>query len=193
MNQNEEIPENLGGHGDLLPADVLKMVNELLEQLHRKEKDHQGGIVFNIYEKGSLHVDHVDTQNFYGDKWIKALQNKVVTDEQPPAEPVFDKDTPLSALFRENHHEELKTVIESWRPYLVDNNPSIDALKMNSFHFDFGRIIATSVYIDLGPLLNNHALKDDNMSQLANYLYLHSNLSSSQPTLYAQLRKYKKR
>ena len=48
MNHNEEIPENLGGLGDMLPADVLKMVNELLEQLHRKEKDHQGGIVLNI-------------------------------------------------------------------------------------------------------------------------------------------------
>ena len=57
MNQNEEVPDFLGGHGDLLPADVLKMVNELLEQLHRKDKDHQGGIVLNIYEKGSLHVD----------------------------------------------------------------------------------------------------------------------------------------
>ena len=67
MNQNEEVPDFLGGHGDLLPADVLKMVNELLEQLHRKEKDHQGGIVLNIYGKGCLHVDHVDTQNFYGD------------------------------------------------------------------------------------------------------------------------------
>ena len=33
MNQNEEVPDFLGGHGDLLPADVLKMVNELLEQL----------------------------------------------------------------------------------------------------------------------------------------------------------------
>ena len=103
MNQNEEVPENLGGLGELLPADVLKMVNELLEQLHRKDKDHQGGIVFNIYEKGSLHVDHVDNQYFYGDKWIKALQNKVVADDQPSAaDPVFDKDTPLSALFRDS-------------------------------------------------------------------------------------------
>ena len=67
MNQNEEVPDFLGGLGDLLPADVLKLVNELLEQLHRKEKDHQGSIVLNIYGKGSLHVDHVDTQNFYGD------------------------------------------------------------------------------------------------------------------------------
>ena len=30
MNQNEEIPESLGGLGDLLPADVLKKLNELL-------------------------------------------------------------------------------------------------------------------------------------------------------------------
>ena len=40
MNQNEEVPDNLGGLGDLLPADVLKMVNELLEQLHRKDMDY---------------------------------------------------------------------------------------------------------------------------------------------------------
>ena len=95
MNQNEEVPDFLGGHGDLLPADVLKMVNELLEQLHRKDKDHQGGIVFNIYEKGSMHVDHVDTQNFYGDKWAKALQHEPAACPSS-AEPVFDQDTPLS-------------------------------------------------------------------------------------------------
>ena len=76
MNQNEEVPDFLGGHGDLLPADVLKMVNELLEQLHRKDKDHQGSIVLNIYEKGGLHVDHVDTQNFYGDACPKPQKEK---------------------------------------------------------------------------------------------------------------------
>ena len=76
MNQNEEVPDFLGGHGDLLPADVLKMVNELLEQLHRKDKDHQGGIVFNVYSSGSLHVDHVDTQNFYGDACPKPQKEK---------------------------------------------------------------------------------------------------------------------
>ena len=41
MKNNEEIPECLGGHGDELPADVLKMVNEVLEQMHRKDKDNQ--------------------------------------------------------------------------------------------------------------------------------------------------------
>ena len=68
---NEEVPDFLGGHGDLLPADVLKMVNELLEQLHQADSNHQGSTVLNIYGKGSLHVDHVDNQNFYGDKWVK--------------------------------------------------------------------------------------------------------------------------
>ena len=40
----------------MLPADVLKKVNELLEQLHRKDKDHQGSPVF-IYAPGSQYVD----------------------------------------------------------------------------------------------------------------------------------------
>ena len=56
MNQNEEVPDLLGGHGDLLPADVLKMVNELLEQLHQKDKDHHGSTVI-IYAPGSQYVD----------------------------------------------------------------------------------------------------------------------------------------
>ncbi len=55
--RNEKVPGNLGGLGDMLPADVLKKVNELLEQLHRADKEHQGSIVLNIYEKGSQHVD----------------------------------------------------------------------------------------------------------------------------------------
>ena len=33
MNHNEEVPDFLGGLGNMLPADVLKKVNELLEQL----------------------------------------------------------------------------------------------------------------------------------------------------------------
>ena len=56
MNYNEEVPDFLGGLGDMLPANVLKMVNELLEQLHRKDKDHQGSPVF-IYAPGSQYVD----------------------------------------------------------------------------------------------------------------------------------------
>ena len=54
MNHNEEVPDFLGGLGDMLPADVLKKVNELLERVHRK--DHQGSPVF-IYAPGSQYVD----------------------------------------------------------------------------------------------------------------------------------------
>lgn len=68
MNQkNGSTPDGLGGLGDLLPAEVLKELNELLELLHKTDYTNQGGIVFNIYEKGSQHVDHVDNQYFYGD------------------------------------------------------------------------------------------------------------------------------
>ena len=56
MNHNEEVPDFLGGLGDMLPADVLKKVNELLEQLHRRDKEHQGSPVF-IYAPGSQYVD----------------------------------------------------------------------------------------------------------------------------------------
>ena len=58
MNHNEEVPDFLGGLGDMLPADVLKMVNELLEQLHRKDKDHQGSKIELVYvASGGQHVD----------------------------------------------------------------------------------------------------------------------------------------
>ena len=56
MNHNEEVPDFLGGLGDMLPADVLKKVNELLEQLHRADKEHQGSTVI-IYAPGSQYVD----------------------------------------------------------------------------------------------------------------------------------------
>ena len=47
--------------------EIVGLLNRLLEMLHQADGNNQGSIVLNIYEKGSLHVDHVDTQNFYGD------------------------------------------------------------------------------------------------------------------------------
>lgn len=162
----------------MLPVEVLKAC--------------KGSIVLNIYEPGSQHVDKVDTQNFYGDRCPKTPKEKDTAAPPSPNHP-FDESTPLSALFREAHHGQLREMIDSWRPYLIGDDPGIDALSMTRFEFDFKKVIATSIYIDLGRLLHDHALKDDNMSQLADYLYQHSNLSNSQSTLYAQLRKYKKR
>jgi hypothetical protein len=47
--------------------EVVGLLNRLLEMLHQADGNNQGSIVFNVYSSGSLHVDHVDTQNFYGD------------------------------------------------------------------------------------------------------------------------------
>ena len=59
MKNNEEIPESLGGLGDELPADVLKMVNQVLELLHRKDKDHQGSKIEIVYvASGGQHVEN---------------------------------------------------------------------------------------------------------------------------------------
>ena len=56
MKYKDEDPDNLGGLGGMLPAEVLKMLNELLERVHRKDKNHQGSPVF-IYAPGSQYVD----------------------------------------------------------------------------------------------------------------------------------------
>ena len=61
----EEVPDNLGGPGDMLPADVLKLVKELLEQLRRTDKDRQGSKIEFVYvASGGQHVEtqYVETR-----------------------------------------------------------------------------------------------------------------------------------
>lgn len=181
-------PDFLDGLGDMLPADVLKKLNELLARLHQADHTNHGSTVINIYEKGSLHVDHVGNQNFYNDSGPRLP--KTPKTEDAPATKTFDQDTPLSALFRDNHHEELKKVIDSWRPYLVDDDAAIDALALNRFEFDKDRIYANRVYRDLCGLDARGALHVS-LSQLARYLTGHSNLSRSYATLYQQLKTYR--
>ena len=47
--------------------EIVALLNRLLEKLHQADSNSQGSIVINVYSSGSLHVDHVDTQHFYGD------------------------------------------------------------------------------------------------------------------------------
>lgn len=98
-------------------------------------------------------------------------------------------DTPLSALFRENHHDDLKTVIESWRPYLIDDDLTVDALHLSRFVFDKNRLQPCAAYCDLTGLEHRGALRVS-LSQLARYLADHSNLSRSYSSLYQQLKYY---
>ena len=190
MKYKDEDPDNLGGLGDMLPAEVLNKLNGLLEQLHQADGNHHGSTVINIYEKGSMHIDRVDNQNFYSDKWAKALQGKEPAEKLPPPDLSFDDSTPLSALFRKNHHEELRKVIDSWRPFLIGDDPDIDALAMTRFEFDKDKIYSNKVYRDLCELDALGALQVS-LSQLARYLSAHSNLSRSYATLYQQLKNYR--
>ena len=56
--RNEDNIDNLGGHGDLLPADVLKKVYDLLERLHRADYTNHGSKIEFVYvAPGGQHVE----------------------------------------------------------------------------------------------------------------------------------------
>lgn len=186
--RNEDDPNNQGTHIEELSAEDLKELNYLLERLHQADYKLLGSIEINIYKPGSQRVDHVDNQYFYGDACPRP--KKTPKEENASTTERFSKDTPLSALFRKNRHEELRKVIESWRPYLINDDTNIDALDMNRFEFDKERIYSNRVYYDLLDMDNLGALQVS-LSQLARYLADHSNLSSSHATLYRQLKKYR--
>ena len=185
--RNEDDPDILGGLGDLLPAEVLKKVNELLEQLQQKGHPNQGSKIELVYVAPG--AQHIDTQINIGDTCPKP--RKALKEEESSASIHFDADTPLSALFRENHHEELRKIIDSWRPYLIGDNPNVDALALKDFQFDFDLFRPISVYTDITFLINKGALNPP-MSVLAAYMFKHSNLSRSENALYVQLKRYRK-
>ena len=186
--RNEDDPNNQEKHSEELSAEDLKELNYLLERLHQADYKLLGSIEINIYKPGSQRVDHVDNQYFYGDASSKP--KKTPKEENASTTERFSKDTPLSALFRKTRHEELRKVIESWRPYLINDDTNIDALDMNRFEFDKERIYSNRVYYDLLDMDNLGALQVS-LSQLARYLADHSNLSSSYATLYRQLKMYR--
>ena len=67
--------------------EIVALLNRLLEMLHQTDGNNQGSIVFNVYSSGSLHVDHVDTQNFYGDACPKPQKEKEKGKEDTPTLP----------------------------------------------------------------------------------------------------------
>jgi hypothetical protein len=60
--RNEDNPESLGGLGDLLPAEVLKKLNELLEHLHQSDNNKGSKIEFVYVAPGAQNVQHLNTQ-----------------------------------------------------------------------------------------------------------------------------------
>ena len=183
---NQDIRED---NSEELSAEALGFINRLLERLHQADYTNQGSKIEFVYvASGGQHVDHVEKQYFYGDTCRKSTKPPKEKDES--AMKTFDDETPLSALFRENHHEKLRMVIESWRPYLIGDDTTVDALAMTRFEYDRERIYSNKVYRDLCELDALGALHVS-LSQLARYLADHSNLSRSYATLYQQLKNYR--
>ena len=185
-NEDEHIIQE--DHDKELSAEELNELNYLLERLHQADYKLLGSIEINIYKPGSQRVDHVDNQYFYGDASSKP--KKTPKEENASTTERFSDDTPLSALFRKTRHEELRKVIESWRPYLIGDDTTVDALAITHFEFDKKRIYSNRVYYDLLDLDALGALQVS-LSQLASYLADHSNLSSSYTALYQQLKHYR--
>ena len=88
MKYKDENPDHLGGLGELLPTEVLKKLNELLELIHQTDHTNHGSTVINIYEKGSMHIDHVDKQNFYGDACAKIRKSTKAEDPSSTQQPL---------------------------------------------------------------------------------------------------------
>ena len=58
MKYKDEDPDNLGGLGGMLPAEVLKMLNELLEQMHQTGHINNGSKIEIVYvASGGQHVE----------------------------------------------------------------------------------------------------------------------------------------
>ena len=55
--ETTDIPEETGGLGSLLPAEVLQKLNELLNQQQVADRISHGSININIFKPGSQHVE----------------------------------------------------------------------------------------------------------------------------------------
>ena len=167
--------------------DSLEFINRLLERLHQADFTNHGSKIEVVYvASGGQHVETIQKQIVYTTK-----QQEVPKVKDTIIEEQFNDETPLSALFRKSHHEELRKRIDSWRPYLIDDDPGIDTVAISNFQFDMTAIRPVSIYMDLTHLVNHDALRPP-MSVLAAYMYQHSNLSRSKNALYVQLKRYRK-
>ena len=168
--------------------EAIELLRRLLERLQQADGNNAKGSTTIIYvAPGAQYVKNLYQQILLTDPPRRKGNNAAGATADPP----FDADTPLSALFRENHHEELRKIIDSWRPYLIGDDPTIDALAMTRFEFNFRQTRPVSVYMDLARLINHDALSSP-MSILSAFMFRHSNLSRSENALYVQLKRYKK-
>ena len=167
--------------------EVIELLRRLLERLQQADGNNPKGSNTIIYvAPGAQYVKNLYQQTPLPEPPRRRENNAAGENVDPP----FNADTPLSALFRENHYEELRKIIDSWRPYLIGDDPNVDALALKDFQFDKQQIYSNRVYYDLLDLDALGALQVS-LSDLAHYLADHSNLSNSYATLYRLLKKYR--
>ena len=166
----------------------LEEIKHMFDKFRQNEGNDIAQMVINYYGNGSNHIDNVACQTFISGAVEPKNVQKV---PKATAKEEFNDDTPLSALFRDNHYDELKEIINSWLPFLTNVSDIKDPLSITSFQFVFGEFHPANVYLDLVHLVNLDALKTP-LSVLADYLFTHSNLSVSRNSIYVQLKRYKK-
>jgi len=83
MMYKDEDPDNLGGLGGMLPAEVLKMLNELLEQMHQTGHINNGSKIEIVYVASG--GQHVETQINIGAHSNEGSE-KETKDNIPPPE-----------------------------------------------------------------------------------------------------------
>ena len=98
-------------------------------------------------------------------------------------------DTPLSALIRDNHHQELSLYLEQWRRYLKGVNSDTDLFRLSYFEFDLDRLNVGVIYHSLALLINHDAVMT-NVSVLAGYVVEHSNMGIKKESVYRQINRY---
>jgi len=172
-------------------------IQQVVEQLIRFHLGHGGK------EVARNKVDSLAPSFSFMDEWAAAYRWALdyIEEYEPDKKPnrrnengegaVRDDDTPLCALFDEKHYDELRQTMEGWLPVLADTSPSADVLHCSHFNFDLSKVSASEVYLDLVALVNRNALKVP-LARLAEYMFLHSNLSKSQGAIYQQLKRFKK-
>ena len=95
--KNEDDPDFLGGLGGMLPADVLKMLNELLERMQQLGHTNQGSKIEIVYvAAGAQYVNHIDTQVFGERKPQEAVQDSNVKDTPTSLPPELSTDKAMA-------------------------------------------------------------------------------------------------
>ena len=100
--------------------------------------------------------------------------------------------TQFISLFNWEHFDEIHIVLTQWRNCLKDIYLDMPGHHNEKMIFDFEKIDASDIYIDLSHFIN-HGTLNCTMKDLARFLVNYTNLGESEDNIYMQLKRYKKK